>query len=57
VRHRLDRHGARDWLEFADASPIVLADAIGAAIGSDVSYRQVPRDGAAKAASLIAELL
>ena len=57
VRHRLDRHGARDWLEYADASPTVLADSIAAAVGSEVSYRQVPRDGAAKAASLIAELM
>jgi predicted glycosyltransferase len=57
VRHRLDRHGARDWLEYADASPTVLAETIATAAGADVSYRALPRDGAAKAASLVAELL
>ena len=28
VRHRLDRYGAMSWLDYADASPEVLADAI-----------------------------
>jgi pimeloyl-ACP methyl ester carboxylesterase/predicted glycosyltransferase len=57
VRHRLDRHGARDWLDYADATPDALAEAIAGAMSSEVRYRQLPRDGAAKAARLIAELL
>jgi predicted glycosyltransferase len=57
VRHRLDRHGASSWLEYADATPEVLAEALAAALASGASYRPIPRDGAAKAAGIIAELL
>jgi pimeloyl-ACP methyl ester carboxylesterase/predicted glycosyltransferase len=57
VRHRLDRHGARDWLEYADASPERLADAIVAAIGSQPTYRPVDPGGAERAAALIAQLV
>jgi pimeloyl-ACP methyl ester carboxylesterase/predicted glycosyltransferase len=57
VRHRLDRHGARDWLDYSDATPDALAEAIASALGSEVSYRPLPHDGAANAARLIAELL
>ena len=57
VRHRLDRHGARAWLDYEDASPDVLADAIAAAYRSEPDYVDVPSDGAARAAGLIAELL
>ena len=41
VRHRLDRHGARAWLEYADATPEVLA---GVGCGSWVAAG-VSRDG------------
>ena len=57
VRHRLDRHGASSWLEYADATPEVLAEALAAALASGASYRPIPRDGAAKVAGIIAELL
>ena len=57
VRYRLERYGAGRRLEFADATPQVLADAIAAELGSDVDYLAVPRDGAARAAAMIAELL
>ena len=58
VRHRLDRYGARDWLDFDDATPERLADAIAAAIGSaPVVPRRSTPGGAARAAALIAELL
>src|SRR3954454_8280560 len=57
VRHRLDRYGARDWLDYADASPERLADAIAAAIGSRPTYRPVDPRGADRAAALIAELV
>jgi pimeloyl-ACP methyl ester carboxylesterase/predicted glycosyltransferase len=57
VRHRLDRYGARDWLDFGDASPEKLADAITGLIGTEPSYRPVDGTGAERTASLIAELL
>jgi pimeloyl-ACP methyl ester carboxylesterase/predicted glycosyltransferase len=57
VRHRLDRYGARTWLDYRDATPEVLADAIAGQIGSEPQYRPIQPGGAAKAAALIAELL
>ena len=57
VRPRLDRYGARDWLDFADATPERLAEAIAKAIGSTPAYRAIDAGGAARAAALIAELL
>ncbi len=57
VRHRLDRYGARTWLEYQDASPQALADAIAGEIGSETSYLPIEPGGAARAASLIAELV
>jgi pimeloyl-ACP methyl ester carboxylesterase/predicted glycosyltransferase len=57
VRHRLDRYGATDWLDYDDASPDALADAIAAACASEPSYRAVDGRGAARAAALIAELV
>jgi pimeloyl-ACP methyl ester carboxylesterase/predicted glycosyltransferase len=57
VRHRLDRYGAASWLDFDDANPETLADAIGNAFTSEPSYRPIKPGGAATAAALIAELL
>ncbi len=57
VHHRLCRHGAGRRLDFADADPDVMADAIVDEIGRDVDYRPVETDGAARAAGLLAELL
>jgi pimeloyl-ACP methyl ester carboxylesterase/predicted glycosyltransferase len=57
VRHRLDRYGARAWLDYEDATPERLADAIAAAVGTEPAYRSVGPGGAARAAGLIAELL
>jgi predicted glycosyltransferase len=57
VRHRLDRYGARTWLEYQDASPQALADAIADEIGRETSYLPIEPGGTAKAASLIAELI
>ena len=52
VRHRLDRHGARAWLDYADATPGALADAIAGAIGTTPGYRPVPgRRGAGRGAA------
>jgi len=57
VRHRLDRYGAREWLDFADATPERLAEAIAAGIGSEPAYRPIEPGAAARTAALIAELL
>ncbi|MDX6519278.1 MAG: hypothetical protein QOF50_2124, partial [Gaiellaceae bacterium] len=57
VRHRLDRYGARAWLDYEDADAETLADAIAGAAGTQPSYLPVDPSGAARAASLIAELL
>ena len=57
VAHRLDRYRAGRRMDYATATPEVIADAIAAEIGRSVDYRPVEADGAARAASLIAELL
>ena len=57
VRHRLERYGARASLEYADATPEALAEAIAGVLATPVAYRPVPTDGSARAAALIAELL
>ncbi len=57
VRHRLDRHGAGIHMDYAASTPDAIAEAISSAIGTDVQYRQVETDGAARAASIIAELV
>jgi pimeloyl-ACP methyl ester carboxylesterase/predicted glycosyltransferase len=57
VRHRLDRYGARAWLDYDRADPETMARAIGAAIAARPAYRPVGGGGAARAAALIAELL
>jgi UDP:flavonoid glycosyltransferase YjiC (YdhE family) len=57
VRHRLDRYRAGRRMDYATSNPDTIADAITAEIGRAVDYRPVETDGAARAASLIAELL
>jgi predicted glycosyltransferase len=57
VAHRLERYGAGRRMEFAEASPGAIACAIAQEIGREVDYRPVNTDGAARAASMIAELL
>ena len=44
-------------MEFATATPEVIADAIAAELGRVVDYRPVETDGAARAANLIAQLI
>jgi len=53
VAHRLDRYRAGRRMDYATTDP----DTIAAEIGRTVDYRPVETDGAARAASLIAELL
>ena len=57
VRHRLERYGSGRCMDFATASPSVIAIAIAEEIGREVDYQPVETDGAARAAALIAELL
>src|SRR4029453_11755677 len=57
VAHRLDRHRAGRRMDYATTDPDAIADAIATEIGRAVDYRPVETDGAARAASLIAELL
>ena len=57
VRHRLDRYGARAWIDYEKADSETIADAIAEAIGTEPDYRPVAAGGAARAASLIAELV
>jgi predicted glycosyltransferase len=57
VAHRLDRHQAGRRMDYATSDPDAIAAAIAAHVGREVDYRPVETDGAARAASLIAELV
>jgi predicted glycosyltransferase len=57
VRHRLERYGAGRCMDFESDGPAEIATAIAEEIGREVDYRPVETDGAARAASLIADLL
>jgi pimeloyl-ACP methyl ester carboxylesterase/predicted glycosyltransferase len=57
VRHRLERYGAGRRMDFDASKPDAIAAAITQEIGRDVDYRPVTTDGAARAATRIAELL
>jgi pimeloyl-ACP methyl ester carboxylesterase/predicted glycosyltransferase len=57
VRHRLERHHAGRMMEYDDATPDVIAQAIADEIGRPTSYRPVRDDGAGRAAVALAELL
>jgi pimeloyl-ACP methyl ester carboxylesterase/predicted glycosyltransferase len=57
VRHRLERYGAGRVMDFETDGPAEIAQAIAEEIGREVDYLPVERDGAARAAALIAELL
>jgi pimeloyl-ACP methyl ester carboxylesterase/predicted glycosyltransferase len=58
VRHRLERYGAGRCMDFALDGPAEIAAALAEELRrGEPDYRPVERDGAARAASLIAELL
>ena len=57
VRHRLNRYRAGRAMDYETADPDVIAEAMAAEIGREVDYRPVERDGAARAAALLAELI
>ena len=57
VRHRLGRYRAGRCMDFETSGPADIAAAIASEIGREVNYRPVATDGAARAASLLANLL
>jgi pimeloyl-ACP methyl ester carboxylesterase/predicted glycosyltransferase len=57
VRHRLNRYRAGRYMDYRTAGPTDIAAAIAEEIGRPVDYRPVATDGAARAASLLADLL
>lgn len=57
VRHRLERYDAGVPMDYERATPDLIAEAIAAHIETTPAYRSVERDGAERAAELIAPLL
>ena len=57
VRHRLEHYGAGRRMDFDDAPPAAIAEAIAQEIGTEVDYLPVETDGARRAAERIAEML
>jgi len=57
VAHRLDSYGAGRRLLFAEADADTIAAAVDEALRAPTAWTDVERDGAARAAGLIAELL
>jgi pimeloyl-ACP methyl ester carboxylesterase/predicted glycosyltransferase len=57
VRHRLERYGARWFLDLESDGPEEIAGAIHGALETPVEYLPVDTGGAARAAAAIAELL
>jgi predicted glycosyltransferase len=57
VRHRLDRYDVGRFMEFDEASPDVIGAAMAEEIDRPIASRPVERDGAARAAAMIAELV
>ena len=57
VRHRLERHGAGRCMDYRDADPSRIADALVEELRRPPSYLPVPTDGARVAAQLVAELI
>ncbi len=57
VAGRLARHGAGVRMNFSQTTPELLAEKIIANLGREVTYAEIPTDGAQKAAQLISGLL
>jgi predicted glycosyltransferase len=57
VRHRLERYGGGRFMDYDASPPEVIAAAIADEIDRPVTSRPVERDGAARAAAMIAELV
>ena len=57
VRHRLERYGAGRCMDYGLSTPESIAEAIAEEHPHPVEYREVETGGAARAASMIADLL
>lgn len=57
VRHRLERYGAGNCLDYDATGPDEIASVIADSVGARVEYLPVTDDGAARAADQLAELL
>ena len=57
VSYRLRHYGAQNRLQYADLTPRRVAETLQQLIGASVTYREVPRDAARRAAMEIAGLL
>jgi UDP-N-acetylglucosamine:LPS N-acetylglucosamine transferase len=57
VVHRLERHRAGRRMDFATATPELLAEAIAGELDRPIDYLPIGTDGAARAARLISEVL
>jgi predicted glycosyltransferase len=57
VAHRLERYGAGRRMEFATATPDMIAEAMVAALQLPTIFEPVESDGAVRAAGMLAELM
>jgi UDP-N-acetylglucosamine:LPS N-acetylglucosamine transferase len=57
VRHRLDGYGAGRCMDYETATPETIAQAIAGELTRTIDYHPVEKDGAARAAARIAELV
>jgi len=57
VRHRLERYGAGRTMDYRTATPEGIAAALAGELAQPRAQAAVERDGAARAAAAIAELL
>jgi pimeloyl-ACP methyl ester carboxylesterase/predicted glycosyltransferase len=57
VAYRLDRYGAGVRMDYATATPDMIASAMIAALNRPVHFRPVEADGAVRAAKMLSELL
>ncbi|HEX3467119.1 MAG TPA: glycosyltransferase [Candidatus Elarobacter sp.] len=57
VRHRLERYGAGRCMQFSDATPASIVEAVAGELERTPAYRHVDAGGAARAARLVAEVL
>ena len=56
VRHRLEQYGAGRRMEYHEAGPALIAQAMAEELTRQIAYRAVESDGAAKAAEFISAL-
>jgi hypothetical protein len=57
VRHRLENYRAGHLMDYASASPEIIAEAIVLEMGRTAAHRPVESDGARRVAMLLADLI